>query len=142
MGQFKKLRQAENRIRYSYLSQKIEDQLPLKAVKEIKAIQKRSKNPKREYFKQVRGLTKQVDKTQIEGYNKDLLYNHRNDGLMVKALNRLVIDHKIPLFYGYKNSIEPEKIADISNLQYITVKENMKKGINPLIDDSNRWIIE
>ena len=61
---------------------------------------------------------------------------------MPLAHNRLVIDHKIPVSYGYKNRISAERIAHISNLQYITIKENKVKGTKPLIDDSNRWILD
>jgi len=101
----------------------------------------KAKKRKRQYYKEVRQITKMVNKVQIEGYNKSLIYNRVRDGIMVTAYNSLVIDHKIPLSYGYKNNIPPEKIANISNLQYLTVKENMIKGVKPLIDHINRWIV-
>lgn len=152
MGLFRKLRQQENRLKFEMLIS-LDEQ---KAIQELKQAKKRkketikgyiekfipdSKELKRKYNTKVRKLTKQVDKTKIQGYNKDLIYNHKKDGSMVIAYNRLIIDHKIPLSYGYKNGIRPEDIADISNLQYITVKENMIKGMKPLIDDLNEWII-
>ena len=118
-------------IPYSYI-EKISPEKQLKA----------EKNKKRSYFKEVRKITKLVDKAQIKGYDKRLVYNHRRDGLMVTAYDRLVIDHKIPLIYGYKNGISPEKLAHISNLQYLTVRDNMIKGVKPLVDDSNKWILE
>jgi len=38
------------------------------------------------------------------------------------------IDHIIDIKYGFDNGIPAEKIADISNLQFITWEENIKKG--------------
>lgn len=102
----------------------------------------KAKKKKRAYYKEVRRLTKLVPKDQIKGYSKGLIYNHRRDGLMVTAYDKLVIDHKIPLIYGYKNKIPEKYMADKTNLQWLTVKDNMIKGTKPLIDNLNNWIIE
>lgn len=38
------------------------------------------------------------------------------------------LDHIIPISYGYKNKIPPEKMGNIKNLQFIYWEENYKKG--------------
>lgn len=38
------------------------------------------------------------------------------------------IDHKISIWYGWKNGIPADEIAHISNLRLIPYKENMCKG--------------
>lgn len=45
------------------------------------------------------------------------------------------LDHIIPISYGYKNKISPEKIGDIKNLQFIPWEENYKKGSK--VDEKN-----
>jgi len=42
--------------------------------------------------------------------------------------NYPTIDHKISVSYGFKNNIEPEKIADISNLCITKKINNSKKS--------------
>ncbi len=39
------------------------------------------------------------------------------------------VDHKISIWYGWKNNIPADEIAHISNLRLIPYKENMCKGI-------------
>jgi hypothetical protein len=45
------------------------------------------------------------------------------------------LDHIIPISYGYKNKISPEKMGDIKNLQFIPWDENYKKGAK--VDNNN-----
>lgn len=46
--------------------------------------------------------------------------------------NTFHLDHKVPIYYGFKNSIPPEVIADIINLELLPYKENLKKGCNQI----------
>ncbi len=138
---FRELRSIENRIKYKHLIELhpvsyMDWRIDKNSIIRVK------RNKKREYFKQVRQLTKQVNKAEIKGFDAGLVYNPRKHGSIINAFDSLVIDHKIPLIYGYKNNISPEKIAHISNLQYLTVRDNMVKGSRPLIDVDNQWIIE
>lgn len=38
------------------------------------------------------------------------------------------LDHKVSVWYGYKNSIDPYVIGNINNLEFIPYKDNMKKN--------------
>lgn len=73
-----------------------------------------------QYYHTVRVLTEQ---------NVHLIpnYNETKRGLAgIKGAHH--IDHIIPITKGYKSNIPPEQIADVSNLQFIPWKENLKKG--------------
>lgn len=39
-----------------------------------------------------------------------------------------VIDHIIPIIYGYRNKIEAHKIGGLNNIQMLTSSENLRKG--------------
>jgi hypothetical protein len=39
------------------------------------------------------------------------------------------LDHKISIWFGFKNSVPVEDIASIKNLRFIPHKDNMKKGV-------------
>lgn len=39
------------------------------------------------------------------------------------------LDHKVSIWYGYKNKIDPYLIGSIHNLEFIPHKENLKKSI-------------
>ncbi len=39
------------------------------------------------------------------------------------------LDHKISIWHGFKNNIDPSIIANIDNLEFIPYKDNMRKGI-------------
>lgn len=57
----------------------------------------------------------------IEGYD---ITKHGKMG----KLGAYQIDHIIDIKFGFDNNIPVEKIADISNLQFIKWEENIKKG--------------
>lgn len=38
------------------------------------------------------------------------------------------LDHKVSIWYGYKNKIDPNLIGSINNLEFIPHKQNMMKG--------------
>ena len=38
------------------------------------------------------------------------------------------IDHKFPVSVGYRLNIPPEYIADLRNIEFIPIKENIMKG--------------
>jgi hypothetical protein len=64
------------------------------------------------------------------------------DGIENRGWDNYHIDHKISIHYGFKNDIEPEDIADISNLRMILKKDNCDKGHGIFVDDKNEWIIK
>lgn len=53
----------------------------------------------------------------------DLLENIKRRGFMDMHL-----DHKISIWFGFKNGIDPEDIGNIANLRMIPFAENMSKG--------------
>lgn len=63
-----------------------------------------------------------------------LLKNSEHRGLDVNSYH---LDHIVPIRYGYENNISPEKIGDISNLRFISCKENLIKN-DKLTDASNK----
>jgi hypothetical protein len=38
------------------------------------------------------------------------------------------VDHKVSVWYGFKNNIHPASIAHISNLQMVPYQKNLNKG--------------
>ena len=67
------------------------------------------------YRKQVQDLTELQPLHELEGIEKRGFRDHH-------------IDHKISIWHGYKNAMDPEQIAHISNLRMLPYKENMRKG--------------
>ena len=100
---------------------------------------------KKRYTEIVREMTRQVDKSKIEGYNKDKIITRDmvlSEGMGIfQDNNLLVVDHKISISYGYKNNIPPHHIADISNLRCFPSKDNGDKSATNYVDDYNRWIL-
>jgi hypothetical protein len=100
---------------------------------------------KKTYEELVRTITRQVDKSKIEGYNKDKIITRDmvlSEGRGIfQDNNLLVVDHKISISYGYKNNIPPHHIADISNLRWFPAKDNKDKNSTNYVDNSNRWIL-
>lgn len=52
------------------------------------------------------------------------------------------LDHKISIWFGFHNNIEPILIANYKNLQYIPKQENRFKSYYSVIDFNNKFIIE
>jgi hypothetical protein len=40
----------------------------------------------------------------------------------------MTIDHKFPVSFGYRLNVPPEYIADLRNIQFLPLKENISKG--------------
>jgi len=59
-----------------------------------------------------------------------------------RSFRQYDIDHKISIYYGFKNNILPWCIAHISNLRMLDNKSNLIKSTNVFIDDDNKWIID
>jgi hypothetical protein len=74
----------------------------------------------KKYQHKVHKLTHKV-KHLIEGYDSE------KHGKMGKN-GAYQIDHIIDIKFGFDNNIPEEKIADLSNLQFIPWEENIKKG--------------
>lgn len=99
---------------------------------------------KRAYYYIVRKLTLLVNKENIDGYDTVNLLSKEDtvSGISVfKTSNKLVIDHKISIIYGFKNNIPAEHISSISNLRYISSHLNHKKCASNYIDNLNEWIL-
>jgi hypothetical protein len=98
----------------------------------------------RVYKNKVKKLTAEVDKHYITGYDETKLLKSediKNGIYTFNTSNKLVIDHKISIVYGYKNNIPIEHIADISNLRYIPSCDNQSKSRDVFIDELNEWIL-
>jgi hypothetical protein len=78
------------------------------------------------YRNQVTRFTKKNDLTKLVNYNKKNYH----------------LDHKITVWFGFYNNIEPSQIADIRNLQYISKLENQNKSYFSLVDNENNFIIQ
>lgn len=79
------------------------------------------------YGKMVRDKTNE-NSINIKGIeNRDFIKQH--------------IDHKISIYYGFKNNISFDDIAHISNLRMLDYKENMLKGKKCFVDEENSWIV-
>ena len=148
MKEYKRLRREENLIKYAHLidfdlsisasSNDLTDKTPGKDTNKRKTTRKKLA----EYRKRAKDITNQANKPIIEGYDPSMIFRFKKHGCLTDNPDKLVIDHKIPIIYGFKNNIPPENIGHISNLQYISIKDNLLKGIKPKIDDHNKWIIE
>lgn len=59
----------------------------------------------------------------------------------LRGFDKFHIDHKIPLYIGFKYKISIEDINHISNLQFVSKEFNLKKGTKIQIDNSNKWML-
>jgi hypothetical protein len=59
--------------------------------------------------------------TEKQNLNKLLNYEKR-------AFTGYHLDHKVSIWYGFKNKIDPKLIGSIDNLEFIPHKDNMLKG--------------
>jgi hypothetical protein len=50
------------------------------------------------------------------------------DNYQLRAFKGYHLDHKVSIWYGYKNKLDPKLIGDIENLEFIPYRENMRKG--------------
>lgn len=112
---------------------------------DIPKVNKNIKGKKR-YYSLVWGLTRSVNKEEIEGFDSEMVITRSkilSEGMgILQSESLLVIDHKISISYGFKNNIPPDHIAHPSNLRYIPSKTNSKKNAGNYIDSSNSWILK
>jgi hypothetical protein len=73
----------------------------------------------KEYRKTVWNITKKQDLNSLPNIEK-------------RGFKDYHLDHRISIWYGYKNKINPFIIGDISNLKMIPCKENMLKGVKSI----------
>lgn len=119
------------------------NQLVQREKEEINSEREPDRKPsKAKYYKKVRDLTKEHAKESINGFNRDKVYSYHRDGKLTDNQEKLVIDHKISLFIGFKYGINPHELASLDNLQFIPIKDNGLKGITPHIDEKNAWIVK
>ena len=82
------------------------------------------------YRNKVNKITLQQDLKSLNHYDERITRSMINEyGLKIyQSDTHYSLDHKISIWYGWKNNISPEVIGDISNLRYIISKDNCLKG--------------
>jgi hypothetical protein len=83
-------------------------------------------NPFKEYKKEVLRLTKLQPLETLDNYKK----------------KGFELDHKISIYFGFKNDIDASLISCIDNLKYIPKEENLFKYSYCVIDELNEYIIK
>ena len=86
-----------------------------------------NKKEKNKYYKTVWKITNQ---------NKHLVEN-----IHLREWRKYSLDHKISIYYGFKNNIPPEIISHPNNLRIIPFSDNRVKRYNCLVDDDNKFIL-
>ena len=84
-----------------------------------------SKKLWKSYQKEARRLTKLQDINSLPNADKPRA-SHKDH---FWSDEHYVIDHKISIWYGFNNGMSVEEVSDLSNLRWITAKENCLKGI-------------
>ncbi len=56
-----------------------------------------------------------------------------------RAFKGYHLDHKVSIWYGYKNKIDPKLIGSIHNLEFIPHYDNMRKGIRCNFKDARAF---
>lgn len=103
-------------------------------------IEKRNKERRRwvNYREKCRIETRKVDFSNFENSDKPRVaqfidFKNKDDYYS--------IDHKISIYYGFKNNIPYTHIAHEDNLRIIKLSDNMLKGKRNFIDNKNKWIL-
>lgn len=113
---------------------------------DIPKVNKKKTKGKNKYYELVWGLTRSVNKEDIEGFDSEMVitrFKILSEGRgILQSDTLLVIDHKISISYGFKNNIPPDHIAHPSNLRYIPSKTNSRKNAGNYIDSGNSWILK
>jgi hypothetical protein len=73
------------------------------------------KNLWKKYKKLVWDITKQQKIHKLPNFEKRGFTNYH-------------LDHKVSIWYGYKNKLDPQLIGSIDNLEFIPHRDNMRKG--------------
>lgn len=82
---------------------------------ELKAIPNCEKQLWKKYRNLVWKITEKQNLKKLPNYDK-------------RAFKGYHLDHKVSIWYGYKNKLDPKMIGGIDNLEFIPHKENMLKG--------------
>ena len=82
-----------------------------------KIAKKKEKSAQVIYKKKVWELTEQNDLSVLDNFER-------------RGFKDYHLDHKVSIYYGFKNGIPEEHIAHVSNLRMIPHKENTDKGID------------
>ncbi len=116
MKNLAKLASIHLRAEYGQLvAQSIKNQ-PEPAPEEIKTIPVCEKQLWRNYRRKVWKITEKQNLKKLPNYEK-------------RAFRGYHLDHKVSIWYGYKNSLDPKLIGGIDNLEFIPHKDNLRKGI-------------
>jgi hypothetical protein len=67
------------------------------------------------YRRLVWKITEKQNLRKLKDYNK-------------RAFTGYHLDHKVSIWYGYKNKLDPQLIGSIDNLEFIPHRDNMRKG--------------
>jgi hypothetical protein len=124
----------------------VDDTVSKPAIVELTKAEKRKLEikKKRAYYRVVNKLTYNINRETIPGYDADNILTHtdfKKGYKFLRSTDKLVIDHKISIIYGYRYNIPAEYIADISNLRYIPSCDNQFKSGDVFIDELNEWIL-
>lgn len=115
-------------IRYGTSNYMSSDIAKLQRIKENKQVPDEQRTKFELYTKSVRNKTNRVKKQLFENWNGLDYYDGENiiNNLYLEksSKNYPTIDHKISIYYGFINNLDPEKLGDLENL-CIT-----KRGIN------------
>lgn len=104
-------------VAISYLiSESISNSDSLVPQKEVKQLPISDKKLWNKYKRQVWKITKAQNLKKLENFDK-------------RAFNGYHLDHKVSIWYGFKNRIDPKLIGSIDNLEFIPWKDNCKKSI-------------
>lgn len=79
----------------------------------------------KEYRKKVWEITKQQDCDSLPDSEKQRATNIKH----FQSKEHYVLDHIVSIWYGYKHGLPENEIGHISNLRWISAKENSRKGI-------------
>lgn len=54
---------------------------------------------------------------------------HKLENFKNRGFHNYHLDHKVSIWYGYKNKLDPKMIGSIANLEFIHWKLNLRKSI-------------
>jgi hypothetical protein len=97
------------------------------------------KIPFKKYRQKVYILTRKQPLYQLDKYQLWCKYKpkHKKD---LRSPFCYCIDHKISIYFAWKNDIPIEDISHLDNLRIVTALDNSIKNTSNLIDDKNQWI--
>jgi len=109
-----------NLIRYGNVNYVASEIGKIKRIENNQQVPDNKKTEFELYTKKVRNKTNRIRKQLFENWNGLDYYDNENilNNLNLNASNKKypTIDHKISIYYGFINNIDPERIGDLDNL--------------------------